>query len=86
MEERTNLMRAYHYLVEQLRKSGAQHDEALQIRLDRLSIDLVQTIEDAAVQAMGHVKGERVAVGNIPSSSAGPSVSDLLGDGQNQGG
>ncbi len=60
--ERTNIMGTVNNLIGTLRRENAANDEKLRHVIERLRIDLVQCVGDAAADALGHVKGEAVAI------------------------
>ncbi len=60
--ERTNLMGTFSYLIGELRCDRNKQDEEMNMLVERLRIDLVTCVADAAAHAMGQVKGESVSV------------------------
>lgn len=60
--ERTNVMGTVNHLIAELRRDNALQDEKVRVLLERLRLELVQCVGDAAAHVMGQVKGEPVSV------------------------
>lgn len=83
--ERTNVMGTVNHLISELQRENSRRDERIEALLERIRLDLVQCVGDAAAHAIGHVKGEAVSISKMGHQDGVKGVS-LTEDATAQGG
>jgi hypothetical protein len=64
-QERTSTMGVLSNAIAHLQQSQADQTKALNDRLDRFRVESARILEDAAADAMGHVRGDALATAGI---------------------
>lgn len=64
-QERTSTMGVLSNAIAHLQQSNADQEKALNDRLDRFRVESARILEDAAADAMGHVKRDALATAEV---------------------
>ena len=82
VQERTNAMGVLSNAIAHLQQSQAAQDKALNDRLDRFRVESARILEDAAADAMGHVRRDALATAEVGQRGGAKDAAGAASKGQ----